>query len=145
VLQEVQHVRFAIREDTNLSTHLVSAKTANQDSTLMVKVRKVVRNVQSIPFLQNLANLPKQIVFNVQSIAPLVQVKVTRRNQHVFASEQTIIPTTVRKELAFPVQSVPIVLPTMDSHWLNSRRSLDIGDQALTTTSFHRVQRGTVR
>ena len=48
--------------------HLVSAKIVHQDSTLMAKVRKVVRNVLSTPTCLNLVNRPRQTVLPATQI-----------------------------------------------------------------------------
>jgi hypothetical protein len=112
-------------------------------NTKMEKVRRRANDVLLTHTCQTVARNRTQIALNVQTTAPLVQRMVTLRKQPVFASEQTFIRTV--KELAFLVLSVQIALPRMDSYWLNLLLSLDIGDQALTVTSFHHVLLGTAR
>jgi len=58
--QETLLVRHANLASTKL--HQVSVKIARQDSTLMAKVRKVVRNVLSTPTCLILANRQRQSV-----------------------------------------------------------------------------------
>jgi hypothetical protein len=141
--QEILLVRRANLASTK--PHLAPAKSVHQDSTQMAKVRKVVRNVQSIPTCLSLANRQKQSVHLVLKFVQLGTRLATLIIQHVFAREQTFIPTLLMKEHVFPAQLVQIVLLKMDSCWLNSRLNLDIGDQALIVNFFHHVLLGIAR
>jgi hypothetical protein len=116
--QEILLVRRA--NLASIKLHLVSVKFVRQDSTQMAKVRKVVRNVQSTPTCLSLANRQKQSVHLALKIVQLGTRLATLIIQHVFAREQTFIPTLLMtlilmKEHVFPAQLVQIVLLKMDS------------------------------